>query len=150
MYNKLWFYCIHVIALGKKNGNIWWLVVYKLIVIASVIPKLHAFETCTNMQFGQWRNFRKFLVGANNAINVEIYIVPLIQYRRKLGLVGGEGYGQCPPKSPKLRPWVWVRSASVVPKRNNELMTCCYVWVRQMPIVPKFTFTRISLWKQSF
>ena len=32
---------------------------------------------------------------------------------------------------------VWVRSASVLPKRNNGLMTQCYIWVRQMPIVPK-------------
>ena len=32
---------------------------------------------------------------------------------------------------------VWVRSASVVPKRNNIIMTHCNVWVRQMPSVPK-------------
>ena len=32
---------------------------------------------------------------------------------------------------------VWVRSASVVPKRNNGLMTQCYIWVKQMPILPK-------------
>ena len=32
---------------------------------------------------------------------------------------------------------VWVRSASVVPKRNIELMTHCYFWVRETLIVPK-------------
>ena len=32
---------------------------------------------------------------------------------------------------------VWVRLASVVPKRNIGLMTHCYVRVGQVPIVPK-------------
>ena len=33
--------------------------------------------------------------------------------------------------------YIWVRSASVIPKRNNGLMTHCYIWVRLSSVVPK-------------
>ena len=33
--------------------------------------------------------------------------------------------------------YIWVRSASVLPKRNNGLMTHCYIWVRSASVVPK-------------
>ena len=32
----------------------------------------------------------------------------------------------------------WVRSISVIPKRNKGTMTNCYVWVRLMPYVLKY------------
>ena len=31
---------------------------------------------------------------------------------------------------------VWVRSKSIVPKRNNGLMTLCYVWAKSASVLP--------------
>ena len=33
---------------------------------------------------------------------------------------------------------VWVRTASIIPKRDSELMTLCYLWVREMLILAKW------------
>ena len=40
-------------------------------------------------------------------------------------------------KSWKRQHLVWVRSASVLPKRNNGLMTHRYIWVRSVSVVTK-------------
>ena len=48
------------------------------------------------MSVAQGDNFSKFVGRASNVIDVEIYIVPLVLYRRKLGL----GIA-IPPPSPK-------------------------------------------------
>ena len=46
----------------------------------------------------------------------------------------------------------WVRSASVVPKSNIELMTQCYIWVQAASIIPKcnnWLITHCYIWVSS-
>ena len=56
------------------------------------------------------------------------------------------------PSREKNKREVWVQSASVVPKRNNGLLTLCYIWVRSGSVVPKRNnglMTHCYIWVRS-